>query len=79
MYMLAYGHCYTCGRLFSFNPNKVPSVPANLTTTGEREPVCRACIEKANPERVKNGLPPIEIHPDAYEPEDCHPYADVDR
>jgi hypothetical protein len=29
---------------------------------------CRACVEAANPERVRRGLPPIYIHPLAYEP-----------
>jgi hypothetical protein len=32
-----------------------------------REPVCRACIEAANPRRKANGLAEIEIQPDAYE------------
>jgi len=58
------GNCINCGQQFSFNPHKVPSVRIN----GKREPVCRQCIEAANPERIKRGLPPFEIHPDAYEP-----------
>lgn len=65
--MSVLGHCYTCRALITFSPTLVPSVPAHLTTTGEREPVCRTCIERANPERVKNGLAPIVIHPHAYE------------
>jgi len=47
-----------------FNPHRVPSIRVE----GERQPVCRECIEMANPIREKNGLPPIAIHPDAYEP-----------
>jgi len=69
VYVLAY--CYTCRRPMMCNPTWVPSLPANLTSTGEKEPVCRSCVERANPERVKNGLPEIVIHPDAYEPEPC--------
>lgn len=68
--MMVLGACYTCNRPITFNADKVPSVPGHLTKTGTREPVCRTCIEIANPQRIKNGLPPIEIHPQAYEPED---------
>jgi len=66
-YMFVMGQCFGCGRLFSFNPNKVPSLRIN----GERQPICRTCIERANPERIKRGLDPIKILPDAYEPEEC--------
>jgi hypothetical protein len=65
--MTCIGHCYTCGALMTFSPTLVPSLPGNLTCSGEREPVCRNCVERANPERIKNGLPPIEILPGAYE------------
>lgn len=68
--MWCHGHCYTCRAFISFAPTKVPSLPANLTHTGEKEPVCRACIERANPDRKKNGLPPIVILEGAYEPEE---------
>lgn len=58
------GNCIGCGRPFTFNPLRVPSLvhPA----TGNREPVCQACIDRANPRRVANGLPPIVPHPEAY-------------
>ena len=68
-YMWCLGNCYTCGALFSFNPRKVPSLPGHLTKSGEKEAVCRCCIERSQPARKKNGLPPILILPDAYEPE----------
>lgn len=48
-YMLAYGECVNCRRMFSFNPDRVPSVRVN----GSREPVCLGCVEAANPERAK--------------------------
>jgi len=67
-YMFVYGPCYGCGRVFAFNASHVPSIPIN----GVREPICRACVEQANPHRVKNGLAPIVIHPEAYEPEEVH-------
>jgi len=60
------GHCVGCGRLFTFNPWRVPS----MTVRGAREPVCRDCIERVNPRRVANGLPPIVPLPGAYEPAD---------
>lgn len=66
-YAIVFGPCIGCGETFGFNPLSVPSSSA---VTGEREPICRACVERVNPMRVKNGLPPIEPLPDAYEPAD---------
>lgn len=63
-YVMAMGSCFGCGSLFSFNPNSVPSVPIN----GVRQPICRSCVDRANPMRIKNGLDPIVVRPDAYEP-----------
>lgn len=63
-WMFVLGQCYGCGSTFTFNAEHVPSIPIN----GVREPICRACVELANPMRVENGLEPIVIHPDAYEP-----------
>jgi hypothetical protein len=65
-YAFAHGDCYGCGRLFSFNPLRVPSLPVD----GVRQPICEACVARANPLRVANGLPPIVPFPDAYEPVD---------
>jgi hypothetical protein len=62
--MIAIGNCMVCKRMFSFNPFFVPSIRIE----GKREPVCRGCIEQANPRRIKNGLAAVEIHPEAYEP-----------
>ncbi len=62
-YVLAFSSCYGCGAPFSYNPNKVPSIRIN----GIREPVCKSCIERANPQRIANGLEPIVPAPDAYE------------
>jgi hypothetical protein len=63
-YALVFGSCISCMRTFGFNPLRVPSIRVN----GEKEPVCRECIERANPLRKKNGLPEFTIHPEAYEP-----------
>jgi len=58
--------CYTCKGIFWCNPHRVPSININ----GEREPICRTCVERANPRRVANGLDPIQVLPGAYEPVD---------
>jgi len=47
-----------------FHPNLVPSLRIN----GTREPICRTCIDVANPIREEKGLAPITILPAAYEP-----------
>jgi hypothetical protein len=62
-YVTAMGSCIGCKRLFSFNPVRVPSITIN----GSREPICRDCVERVNPTRIKNGLPPIVPHDDAYD------------
>ena len=67
-YVMMYGECYSCGKVFGFNPHRVPSIRID----GKRQPLCRACVEKANPLREANGLPPAVIYDDAYDalPED---------
>jgi hypothetical protein len=65
-WMQAMGECARCRALFAFNPNRVPSVAVN----GTREPICRTCVETANPERLRRGLPAIVILPGAYEAEE---------
>ena len=72
-YAQVFGSCVGCGKTFAYNPHRVPSLRVNAKTGQEdsnapRQPICRACVEEANPIRVKKGLPPIEINPDAYEP-----------
>lgn len=63
-YVTAMSPCIGCGRVFSFNPVRVPSCSA---VTGKREPICQVCVDRVNPMRIKNGLEPIVPHPDAYE------------
>lgn len=65
-YITMFGICINCKRVFTFNPNLVPSVHIN----GIREPVCRECVDTANPIRIARGLEPFTYHPDAYEPAD---------
>lgn len=65
-YAFAMSPCGVCHRTMTYNPRLVPS--ARRTPDGPREPICRNCIEHANPERIKRGLPEIKILPGAYEP-----------
>lgn len=58
--------CFGCGQVFTYHPNKVPSVRVK----GQREPICQACVARVNPTRIANGLEPIVPLPGAYEPAD---------
>lgn len=66
-YMFCTAECVRCRALFTFNPLRVPSVVVN----GTREPICKSCVEWANTERAKLGLPLFPVLPDAYEPVEC--------
>lgn len=57
------GFCFTCRRLFTFNPVLVPSLLIN----GVKEPVCAACCDAVNPGRIAAGLEPIIPLPGAYD------------
>jgi hypothetical protein len=71
-YAFVTGICFGCGQPFGYHPYKVPSIRVNAQgqqdPNGTRQPVCQACVDRANPERMKNGLDPIEVLPGAYEP-----------
>jgi len=62
-YYFAMSECFGCKQLFSYNPHSVPSIAVD----GVRQPVCRTCIERANPIRRERGLPEIIPAHDAYE------------
>ena len=53
--MWAVGPCYSCERLFGFDPDRVPSI----VVEGQREPLCRTCVDRANMLRRGNGNPLI--------------------
>jgi len=66
-----YSECPLCGGLFASNPLTVPSVRIRLGVydpTAEREAICRGCMDALNRLREDQGLEPISISPDAYEP-----------
>jgi len=67
-YVFVTSECCGCNRIFSYNPLRVPSIKSPYT--GEKEPICWECVQQVNPRRIKNGLPPIEPFPDAYDPID---------
>jgi hypothetical protein len=66
MYAFCTSSCFGCRRIFFYNPLRVPSIVD--PRTGSKEPICRDCVERVNPLRIKNGLEPIVPLPDAYEP-----------
>lgn len=66
-YMFVVGGCAACGRVITFNPDRVPSIRVN----GRREPLCPACFARWNEiHRVSKGLPPVEPDPLAWEAEE---------
>lgn len=66
-YMTALGECCVCRGMVSFNPDLVPSAVVN----GTREPICKSCVERANPLRKERGLAEIRILPGAYDAQEC--------
>jgi len=63
--------CCLCHQIFSYNPHKVPSIRLKAgkpDPTGERETICKACMDRANAVRRARGLPELPILPGAYEP-----------
>jgi len=64
-YAFMLGTCYGCGKTFTYNPVRVPSV---RDEKGVRQPLCRDCVNYVNSERKKAGMEPFTIPPDAYEP-----------
>lgn len=63
-FALAYSSCFSCGKTFAFNPQRVPAIKHN----GHNEPICAACVTVVNPRRIANGIPPIVVLDGAYEP-----------
>jgi hypothetical protein len=59
---IALGYCFCCHSCMSFDPDKVPSIPF----LNGKKPICAACVELGNAQRVKNGLEPIIPPPGAY-------------
>jgi hypothetical protein len=76
-YVSTIGTCFACGRVFGFNPHRVPSIPIDRETGrpdagGDRMPICRDCADKANEARRASGLPLWDVSDEAYAPIDEH-------
>jgi hypothetical protein len=76
-FMSCLGNCVSCGALFSFNPERVPSIRVIRKgerwvpdPTGTREPICEPCVVRGNRIREEKGMPPIVIVEDAYTAEE---------
>lgn len=63
-FMTAMGNCLRCHCLFSFNPERVPSM--RITPESPKEPLCKSCFEILNAKRQQAGLPPWPLDPNAY-------------
>jgi hypothetical protein len=59
-FIIACAPCACCGTEIRFNPSAVPSI--------QDRPVCEECMSKLNTMRELEGLAPVAIAPDAYEP-----------
>lgn len=66
--MFAMGACIGCKKVFTFNPDLVPSTSA---LTGTREPICEECFDAINRFRKSKGQEPFVAAPGAYEPAEC--------
>lgn len=76
-FMSAMGECVGCGQVFSFNPQRVPSMRVSRADgkwvpdqNGQREPVCANCVARYNVIREKMHLPLISVLPGAYDAEE---------
>jgi hypothetical protein len=76
-HLIAMGPCWSCGTLFTFDPDLVPSLPIDPETSrppdlgGDparaiSQPICQDCIAKANANRSQAGRPLIHIPEGAY-------------
>ena len=62
MTVVAMACCYGCGRVFAFDPDRVPTVAVN----DRREPLCLGCVRALNPHLEACGLAPLVTPAGAY-------------
>jgi hypothetical protein len=66
-FMVVFGACFMCGQPFSFDADRVTSVPIDPVTgkppdlggdpeRARKEPICPPCCRRANVIRAQNGL-----------------------
>jgi len=67
-FMLLLTPCVACREIMFCNSSHVPSIRVD----GKREPLCRSCFDMWNQlHRIDKDLEPVELHPDAYAPEEA--------
>ena len=66
-FAFVHGSCFVCGGFVSFNPHTVPSVRDDQNV---RQPVCRACVLRANHKAASENVDAFVIPDGAYEPFD---------
>lgn len=70
-YMFVMGPCYSCGVPFTYNAERVPSIPVlpdgTIGAGGRREPICEHCMTVVNERRKAMGMPPHPIREGAYD------------
>jgi hypothetical protein len=64
--MFCMAPCLSCGRVFTFNPDRVPSL--DLKDGRGKQPICLDCMTRGNAKRKELGLPEHPILPGAYDP-----------
>lgn len=70
--MFVMAPCLRCGTVFSFNPERVPSLRVNAAglpdPAGTRQPICQSCWDDRQAYRRGQGLAEEALLPGAYEP-----------
>ncbi len=68
-FVIALSPCGVCEAPFLFNPYLVPSFKDDTSPTADTDPwrpICRTCVDRINPRRVKAGRKPIRVPAGAY-------------
>lgn len=79
--LLGIAPCVSCGVIFAFDPDRVPSLRVNAQRqpdpTGDRQPVCQGCWDRRQAHRRQQGLPAETLLPGAYGPDAAWGATDV--
>lgn len=66
-FMYVHGFCVACAAPISYNPDHVPSIRVG----GTKQAICPVCFAEWNRiHRTGQGLEPLPLHPNAYEPQE---------
>ncbi|WP_261569165.1 hypothetical protein [Frankia gtarii] len=75
-FVIALGPCGVCEVPFLFDPYLVPSFKDDTSPTVETDPwlpICRTCVDRINPLRVKAGREPMQVPAGVYPDEAVTP------